>query len=93
MTDPYQVLGVSPTASDDEVKKAYRTLCKKYHPDANVGKPDAAQTEKKFMEVQQAYEEIMAAISTANIDHVKNVAAALNARAAAAAGQTEIVDD
>ena len=93
MTDPYQVLGVSPTASDDEVKKAYRTLCKKYHPDANVGKPDAAQAEKKFMEVQQAYEEIMAAISTANIDHVKNVAAALNARAAAAAGQTEIVDD
>ncbi len=59
MTDPYQVLGVSPTASDDEVKKAYRTLCKKYHPDANVGKPDAAQCEKKFMEVQQAYEEIM----------------------------------
>ena len=43
MTDPYQVLGVSPTASDDEVKKAYRTLCKWYHPDANVGKPDAAQ--------------------------------------------------
>ena len=41
----------------------------------------------------QAYEEIMAAISTANIDHVKNVAAALNARAAAAAAQTEIVDD
>lgn len=59
MTDPYQVLGVSPTASDDEIKKAYRQLCKRYHPDANVGKPDAAQAEKKFMEVQQAYEEIM----------------------------------
>lgn len=59
MTDPYQVLGVAPTASDDEVKRAYRQLCKKYHPDANVGKPDAAQAEKKFMEVQQAYEEIM----------------------------------
>lgn len=59
MTDPYQVLGVAPTASDNEVKKAYRQLCKKYHPDANVGKPDAAQAEKKFMEVQQAYEEIM----------------------------------
>ncbi|MBR5287608.1 MAG: DnaJ domain-containing protein [Clostridia bacterium] len=59
MTDPYQVLGVAPTASDDEVKKAYRKLCKIYHPDANVGKPDAAQAEKKFIEVQQAYEEIM----------------------------------
>jgi len=59
MTDPYQVLGVDPTATDDEVKKAYRQLCKKYHPDANVGKPDAAQAEKRFMEVQQAYEEIM----------------------------------
>lgn len=59
MTDPYQVLGVSPTATDDEVKKVYRQLCKKYHPDANVGRPDAAQAEKKFMEVQQAYEEIM----------------------------------
>lgn len=59
MTDPYQVLGVAPTATDDEVKKAYRSLCKRYHPDANVGKPDAAQAEKKFMEVQQAYEEIM----------------------------------
>ncbi len=59
MTDPYKVLGVSPSASDDEVKKAYRTLCKKYHPDANVGKPDAAAAEKRFIEVQQAYEEVM----------------------------------
>ena len=34
--DPYQILGISPDASDDEVKKAYRTLSKKYHPDANI---------------------------------------------------------
>ena len=57
--DPYQGLGVSRSATDDEVKKAYRQLCKRYHPDANVGKPDQAQCEKKFVEVQQAYEEIM----------------------------------
>ncbi|MBQ7488107.1 MAG: DnaJ domain-containing protein, partial [Clostridia bacterium] len=59
MMDPYQVLGVSRSATDDEVKKAYRQLCKRYHPDANVGKPDQAQCEKRFLEVQQAYEEIM----------------------------------
>ena len=59
MADPYRVLGVPRSASDDEVKKAYRTLCRKYHPDANINKPDAEQAAAKFTEVQQAYEQIM----------------------------------
>ena len=36
MMNPYQVLGISPGASDDEIKKAYRALSRKYHPDANI---------------------------------------------------------
>lgn len=57
--NPYEVLGVQPGATDDEVKKAYRTLSRKYHPDANVNNPNAAQAEEKFKLVQQAYEQIM----------------------------------
>ena len=61
MTDPYRVLGIKYDATDDELKKAYRSLSRKYHPDANVGKSDAerAQAEEKFKEVQQAYDQIM----------------------------------
>ena len=59
IADPYRVLGVSRSASDDEVKKAYRALCRKYHPDANINKPNAEQAAAKFTEVQQAYEQIM----------------------------------
>ena len=59
MMDPYQVLGVSRSASDEEIKKAYRSLSRKYHPDANVNNPNKAQAEEKFKEVQQAYDQIM----------------------------------
>lgn len=59
MSDPYQVLGVPSTASDDEVKKAYRRLSRKYHPDANINNPNKAEAEEKFKDVQQAYEQIM----------------------------------
>lgn len=59
MTDPYQVLGVSRSASDEEIKKAYRSLSRKYHPDANVNNPNKDQAEEKFKEVQQAYDLIM----------------------------------
>ena len=59
MSDPYQVLGVSRDASDEEIKKAYRQLSRKYHPDANINNPNKAQAEEKFKDVQQAYEQIM----------------------------------
>ena len=59
MINPYQVLGVEPGASDDEIKKAYRTLSRKYHPDANVNNPNKEAAEEKFKEIQQAYRKIM----------------------------------
>lgn len=59
MIDPYQVLGVSRSATDDEIKKAYRSLSRKYHPDANINNPNKDQAEEKFKQVQQAYDQIM----------------------------------
>lgn len=53
--NPYQILGIDPNATDDEVKKAYRTLSKKYHPDANINNPNQAAYTEKFKEVQNAY--------------------------------------
>ena len=55
MDDPYKVLGVSPDASDEEIKRAYRKLAKKYHPDINPGDAEAA---RKMQEVNAAYEQI-----------------------------------
>lgn len=57
--NPYDVLGIDPSASDDEVKKAYRKLSRKYHPDANINNPNKDQAEAKFKEVQSAYTQIM----------------------------------
>ena len=53
--DPYKVLGLSPDASDEEIKRAYRVLAKKYHPDLNPGDAEAA---RKMQEVNAAYEQI-----------------------------------
>lgn len=59
MTDPYSVLGVSTTAEMDEIKKAYRKLSRKYHPDANINNPNKEQAEEKFKQIQEAYNQIV----------------------------------
>ncbi|MGI6238644.1 MAG: DnaJ domain-containing protein [Christensenellales bacterium] len=56
MSDPFKVLGVSQNASEDEIKAAYRTLAKKYHPDVNQG---SASSEAKMKEINEAYAEAM----------------------------------
>lgn len=59
MYDPYGVLGLNRNATEEEIKKAYRSLSRKYHPDANVNNPNKEQAEEKFKEIQQAYQQIM----------------------------------
>ena len=59
MSDPYKVLGLTKDASDEEIKKAYRQLSRKYHPDANINNPNKDKAEEMFKLVQQAYEQIM----------------------------------
>ena len=56
MNDPYSVLGLKPDASDEEVKKAYKTLAKKYHPDVAGNSPEAA---RKMQEINAAYDQII----------------------------------
>ena len=58
MRDPYSVLGVSQNASDDEVKKAYRELARKYHPDNYQNNPLADLAEEKMKEINEAYDTI-----------------------------------
>lgn len=59
MSDPYKVLGISRDATDEEIKKAYRDMSRKYHPDANVNNPNKDKAEEMFKLVQQAYNQIM----------------------------------
>lgn len=65
MTDPYTILGVSKNSSVDEIKKSYRKLAKKYHPDLNPGNKEA---EKKFKEISHAFDLIGTAENRAKFD-------------------------
>ncbi|MBE6631581.1 MAG: molecular chaperone DnaJ [Ruminococcaceae bacterium] len=59
MTDPYRVLGVAPDATDEEIKKAYRELARKYHPDNYANEPAAAElAQEKMKEINEAYDNV-----------------------------------
>ncbi len=58
MTDPYQVLGVSPSSTDEQIKNAYRELARKYHPDNYANNPLADLAQEKMKEINEAYDQI-----------------------------------
>lgn len=59
MKDPYEVLGVSPSASEEEIKRAYRELAKKYHPDNYINNPLSDLASEKMKEINEAYDTIL----------------------------------
>ncbi len=69
MKDPYEVLGVPHGASEDEIKKAYRELVRKYHPDKYVDNPLADLAQEKMKEINEAYDTIMKGGSSTQMPH------------------------
>ena len=78
MSDPYSILGVDRNASDEEIKKAYRRLSRKYHPDANINNPHKDEAEAKFKEVQQAYQQANEVVEQASAQAQQIVDDAVN---------------
>lgn len=64
MKDPYEVLGISRGASEEEIKKAYRELAKKYHPDNYVNSPLADLAAEKMKEINEAYDTVMKGVQS-----------------------------
>ena len=83
--DFYEVLGVPKNASDDEIKKAYRKMAMKYHPDRNQG-DKAAEAETKFKEVKEAYEVLSEAEKRSAYDQYGHAGVDPNMRGAGGAG-------
>lgn len=67
--DPYKVLGVTPQTSDDDIKRAYRELARKFHPDNYVGNPLADLAEKRMKEINEAYDMIMSERNSKNSNY------------------------
>ena len=66
MKDPYEVLGVSRDASEEEIKKAYRDLARKYHPDNYANSPLSDLASEKMKEINEAYDEALKNLKTGN---------------------------
>lgn len=87
--DPYEVLGVSRSASADEIKSAYRKLARKYHPDVN---PNDAEAEEKFKEIGQAYSVLSDPEKRARYDQFGTMEEVPNDFFASGAGFQDIFD-
>jgi len=86
MKDPYEVLGVPKTATQDEIKTAYRKLAKQYHPDRYVGNPLADLAAEKFKEINEAYDALSGGAGSAGNAGYSGASGATGATGATGAG-------